>query len=99
MPRWTVLAIPVDGVAETDRQTRTVTEFEGNAEEAEAALLRTAHAYDHNLWTVRRREVFRCSSRSYFIRVRGRLATYGFLIQLAELIHDSDAKPAAQPFA
>lgn len=99
MSRWIVLAIPVDGVAETDRDAQTVAEFEGNAEEAEAALLRAANTYAHRLWAVRRREVFKCSDRSYFLRVQGRLATYGFLVQLAELVHDSDADPVPRPFA
>ncbi|MEU8520543.1 hypothetical protein [Streptomyces sp. NBC_01216] len=94
MPRWIVLAIPVEGVADTDRGARTVTEFEGSPEDAEAALLRTAHTYEHRLWKVRRREVFRCSGRSCFLRVHGRMATYGFLLQLAELVHDSDGGPA-----
>ncbi|WP_336319960.1 hypothetical protein [Streptomyces lavendofoliae] len=46
---------------------------------------------------MRRREIFKCSSRSYFIRLQGRLTTYGFLIQLAELVHDSNAKPEDYP--
>ncbi|MFF2901162.1 hypothetical protein [Streptomyces sp. NPDC057966] len=98
MPRWIALAVPVAGVAEIDREARTVAEFEGSTEEAEAALLQAANAYEHSFWKVRRREIFKCSSRSYFIRLQGRLATYGFLIQLAELVHDSDAKPKDQPF-
>ncbi|HET6355415.1 hypothetical protein [Streptomyces sp.] len=93
------MAVPVDGVAETDRDARTVTEFEGNTEEAETALVRAADTFEHSIWKVRRREIFKCSSRCYFIRIQGRLATYGFLIQLAELIHDSDVKPVVQPFA
>lgn len=99
MPRWIVLAVPVDGVAETDRDARTVAEFEGSTEEAETALVRAANTFEHSIWKVRRREIFKCSSRSYFIRIKGRLATYGFLIQLAELVHDSDVKPVVQPFA
>lgn len=99
MPRWIVLAVPVSGVAETDRDARTVTEFDGTTEEAEAAVLQAANAYEHSLRKMRRREIFKCSSRSYFVRSQGRLATYGFLIQLAELVHDSDAKAMAQPFA
>ncbi|MFE7113217.1 hypothetical protein ACFU98_28060 [Streptomyces sp. NPDC057575] len=99
MPRWIVLAVPVEGVADTDRDARTVAEFEGSAEEAETALVQAATTYEHSRWKVRRREIFKCSSRSYFIRIQGRLATYGFLIQLAELMYDSDAKPVIQPFA
>ncbi|MFD7495985.1 hypothetical protein ACFV8T_26945 [Streptomyces sp. NPDC059832] len=90
---------PVDGVAEIGRDARTVAEFEGSTEEAETALVQAATTYEHSHWKVRRREIFKYSSRSYFIRIQGRLATYGFLIQLAELVHDSDAKPVVQPFA
>ncbi|WP_432074548.1 hypothetical protein [Streptomyces wuyuanensis] len=97
MPRWIVLAVPVDGVGEADRDARTVAEFEGSAEEAESALVRAASTYEHSLWSVRRREIFQCSSRSYFIRIQGRLSTFGVFIQLAELVHDSEAKPTVPP--
>lgn len=89
MSRWTVLAIPVDGVSEMDRNARTLAEFDGSTEQAEAALLEAASTYEHKLWKVNRREIFKCSSRSYFIRIHGRMATYGLLLQLAELVHDS----------
>ncbi|MGW1468999.1 hypothetical protein ACWCPT_32215 [Streptomyces sp. NPDC002308] len=97
MPQWIVLAVPVSGVSDAGRDGRTVAEFEGSAEEAEAALLHAAHTYEHGLWKVRRREIFKCSSRSYFIRLHNRLAAYGFLIQLAELVHDSDTKQLDRP--
>ncbi|MFJ6718497.1 hypothetical protein [Streptomyces sp. NPDC091259] len=90
MSRWIVLAIPVDGVSETDRDARTLAEFEGTAEEAESTLRQTASVYEHKLWKVRRREIFECSSRSYFIRIHGRMTTYCLLIQLAELVHDTE---------
>ncbi|MGI5478686.1 hypothetical protein [Streptomyces lavendofoliae] len=99
MSRWIVLAVPVGGVAEADRDVRTIAELEGSPEEAVAALVQAANTYEHTLWKVRRREVFQCSDRSYFLRLRGRLATYGFFIQLAELVHDSDASPVSQPFS
>ncbi|MFE6131305.1 hypothetical protein ACFQ6Q_24060 [Streptomyces sp. NPDC056437] len=89
--------MPASGVSDSGRDGRIVTEFEGSEEEAEAALLRAAHTYEHGLWKVRRREIFKCSSRSYFIRLQSRLATYGFLIQLAELVHDSDTKQLDRP--
>jgi hypothetical protein len=92
--RWIVLAIPVDGVGETDRDVRTLKEFEGSPEEAESALLEAASTYEHRLWKVIRREIFQCSSRSYFVRIHGRLTTYGFLLQLAERVRDT-AEPAA----
>ncbi|MFE9468262.1 hypothetical protein ACFYNW_32390 [Streptomyces virginiae] len=96
--RWIVLAIPVAGVSEADRDARTLTEFDGSAEEAETALLEAASTYEHRLWKVRRREIFKCSSRSYFIRMHGRMATYGLLLQLAELVHEtvqSTGRPSA----
>ncbi|MFH8621041.1 hypothetical protein ACH4A8_03900 [Streptomyces vietnamensis] len=98
MSRWIVLAIPVDGVNETDRDARTLREFDGSVEEAESSLLEAANAYEHTIWKVRRREIFKCSSQSYFIRIHGRMATYGFLIQLAELVHDT-AQSTSQPSA
>ncbi|SEN88200.1 hypothetical protein [Actinacidiphila rubida] len=92
MPRWIVLAVPVSGVSDAGRDGRTVAEFEASPEEAEAALLKAAHTYEHGVWKVRRREIFKCSNTSYVIRLRNRLATYSFLIQLAELVHDSDPR-------
>ncbi|MGW6732337.1 hypothetical protein [Streptomyces sp. NPDC055013] len=89
--------MPVSGVSDAGRDGRTVAEFEGGLEEAEAALLQVAHTYEHGLWKVRRREIFKCSSRSYFIRLQNRLAAYGFLIQLAELVHDSDTERRDRP--
>ncbi|MFF7145332.1 MULTISPECIES: hypothetical protein [Streptomyces] len=90
--------MPVEGVGELNRDARTIAEFEGSAEEAEAALRYAVNTYEDSLWKVRRREIFTCSSRSYFLRIQGRLAKCGFLIQLAELVYDSDAKPMPQPF-
>ncbi|GGQ32985.1 hypothetical protein [Streptomyces roseolilacinus] len=98
MSRWIVLAVPVDGVAEASRDARTVVELEGSPEEATAALIQTVNTYEHSIRKVRRRGIFKCSDRSYFLRLRGRIATYGFLIQLAELVHDSDASTVPQPF-
>ncbi|MGY1499471.1 hypothetical protein ACW4TU_23285 [Streptomyces sp. QTS52] len=99
MPRWTVLVIPVGGVAEADGDARTVAELEGSSEEAETALLEAAKTYGHSRRKVRRREIFKPSSRSYFIRIQGRTATHSLLVQLAELVHDSDsdAESADEP--
>ncbi|MCX4679700.1 hypothetical protein OG413_31220 [Streptomyces sp. NBC_01433] len=99
MSRWIVLAIPVGGVAEAYSDARTVAEFEGSTEDAESALLQAANTYEHGRWKVRRREIFKCSGRSYFVRVQGRTATYSLLVQLAELVHDSDAQPAVKPIS
>ncbi|MFF6772005.1 hypothetical protein ACFY8W_00370 [Streptomyces sp. NPDC012637] len=85
MSRWIVLGLPVS----TDEGVRTLAEFDGSPEEAEQA----ANTFECDLWKVRRREVFRCSDRSHFIRVHGRVNTRSFLIQLAELVHDSATRP------
>ncbi|MEU6621937.1 hypothetical protein ABZ926_14345 [Streptomyces litmocidini] len=85
-----MLAIPVDGIAEgRSRDARTVAELDGSAEQAEAALLQEANTFKYDLWKVRRREIFKCSSRSYFVRIEGRLNAYGFVLQLAERVQDS----------
>ncbi|MFJ7065983.1 hypothetical protein [Streptomyces sp. NPDC101115] len=89
MSRWIVLGLPVS----TDEGVRTLAEFDGSPEEAEQALLQAANTFEHDLWKVRRREVFRCSDRSYFIRIHGRVNTRSFVIQLAELVHDSATRP------
>ncbi|MFE6041086.1 hypothetical protein [Streptomyces sp. NPDC056452] len=97
MSRWIVLAIPVGGIAEANTEARTVTELEGSSEEAKTALLQAAHTYTHNRWKVRRREIYQCSDRSYLLRLQGRTGTYNYLVQLAELVHDTAAEPTAQP--
>ncbi|MFJ5834964.1 hypothetical protein [Streptomyces sp. NPDC093089] len=96
MSRWIVLAIPVDGISEgRSRNARTVAEFDGSAEEAEAALLQAASTFEYDLWKVRRREIFTCSSRSYFVRIEGRMNAYGFLLQLGERVQDSGVQKEA----
>lgn len=95
MPRWIVLAVPVQGVSDVNRDARTVAEFDGSAEEAAEALLNAATTYAHGFRTVRRREVFKSSDRSYVVRIRGRLSTYAYVIQLAELVSDTGAPSAS----
>ncbi|MER5884931.1 hypothetical protein ABT160_13975 [Streptomyces sp. NPDC001941] len=92
MARWMVLAVPLSGLADSNRDAQVVAEFDGTEEEAGAMLWEAANTYEHRLWKVRRREVFRVTDRSYFIRIHGRMAAYGILIQLAEKIYDSAAK-------
>lgn len=67
-----------------DREAQIVAEFEGSAEEAATTILQAATGFDHGRRKTRRREVF-----------KDRLSTYGFLIQLAELVHDTDSTPRA----
>ena len=91
MSRWIVLGLPVS----TDEGVRTLAELDGSPEEAEQALRQAANTYEHDLRKVLRREVFQCSDRSLFLRIHGRIHTHSFLIQLAELIHDSDTPPTS----
>ncbi|MFF7452209.1 MULTISPECIES: hypothetical protein [unclassified Streptomyces] len=66
-----------------------MTEFEGSAEEAMTELAKRVNTYDREVTKVKRREVFRCSDRSYFVRVNGRLNEYEYFFQLAELVADT----------
>ncbi|MFG1663914.1 hypothetical protein [Streptomyces sp. Y7] len=50
---------------------------------------KSVDTYDHDVTKVKRREVFRCSDRSYFVRVSGRLSEFEFFFQLAELVADT----------
>ncbi|MBV1944817.1 hypothetical protein [Streptomyces sp. BV129] len=89
MARWIVLAIPVDGVADATGDARTVTELEGTAAEAAEALVHAVRTFDHSFRKARRREIFQCSERSYYVRLHGLMTTTGHLLQLAERVHDS----------
>lgn len=98
MNRWIVLAVPVAGVGEADDDARTVAELEGTPEEAMAALIQAVNTLDGRVRRARRREIFQCSDRSYFVRLHFRTMTQGFLVQLAELVYDSAPLPRAQPY-
>ncbi|GJF24782.1 hypothetical protein SHO565_53460 [Streptomyces sp. HO565] len=64
------LVTPVGGVAAEASSVRTLTEFEGSAEEAMTEFAKRVNTYDLDVTKVKRREVFRCSDRSYFVRVK-----------------------------
>ncbi|MET7290287.1 hypothetical protein [Streptomyces sp. NPDC005573] len=98
MNRWIVLALPVGGVSEGDDDARTLVEIQGTAEEAQAALTHAVNTLDGRVRRARRREIFRCSDRSYFVRLHFRTVTQEFLVQLGELVHDSASLPQAQPY-
>ncbi|MFJ4428467.1 hypothetical protein [Streptomyces bobili] len=68
---------------------RTLAEFEGSAEEALTEFAKRVNTYDRDVTKVKRREVFRCSDRSYFVRVNGRLSVFEYFFQLAELVADT----------
>ncbi|MCX4598816.1 hypothetical protein OG819_58125 [Streptomyces sp. NBC_01549] len=50
---------------------------------------KSVNTYDRDVTKVKRREVFRCSDRSYFVRVNGRLYEFEYFFQLAELVADT----------
>jgi len=89
MPRWIVLVTPVGGVAAEASSVRTLAEFEGSAEEAMTEFAKSVDTYDRDVAKVKRREVFRCSDRSYFVRVNGRLSEVEYFFRLAELVADT----------
>ncbi|MFI8327159.1 hypothetical protein [Streptomyces sp. NPDC085529] len=89
MSRWIVLVSPVGGVAAEGSSVRTLAEFEGSAEEALAEFAKRVNTYDRDVTKVKRREVFRCSDRAYFVRVNGRLHEFEYFFQLAELVADT----------
>ncbi|WP_214498513.1 hypothetical protein, partial [Streptomyces virginiae] len=89
MSRWIVLVTPVGGVAAEASSVRTLAEFEGSAEEAMARFAKEVNSYDLDVTKVKRREVFKCSDRSYFVRVNGRLLQFEYFFQLAELVADT----------
>ncbi|MGW2017655.1 hypothetical protein [Streptomyces sp. NPDC001927] len=54
-----------------------------------AAFLRILDTYEGDAWKVKRREIFKCSERTYVVRVHGRLSQFECLFQLAELVADT----------
>ncbi|MFG3551011.1 hypothetical protein [Streptomyces sp. NPDC047725] len=84
-----MLVTPVGGVAAEASSVRALTEFEGSAEEAMTEFSKRVNTYDQDVTKVKRREVFRCSDRSYFVRVNGRLSQFEYFFQLAELVADT----------
>ncbi|MFD9719792.1 hypothetical protein [Streptomyces sp. NPDC059076] len=89
MSRWIVLATPLQGVSTMNCDTKIAREVEGTEDDALDALLSVANTFTDKV-KVRRREVFRVSDRSYFIRIRNRISTYAYMIQIAALVSDSD---------
>lgn len=90
MSRWIVLVSPLQGVSTMNCNTKIVREVDGTEEEAREALLTAANTYSDSIMKLRRREVFRVSERSYFIRIQNRMNKYAYMVQLAELVSDSD---------
>ncbi|MFI9585064.1 hypothetical protein ACIHCQ_25175 [Streptomyces sp. NPDC052236] len=40
---------------------------------------------------MKRREIFQCGERAYFVRVTGRISQFEYLMQLAELVADTSS--------
>ncbi len=91
MAQWIILVSPTMGVSVEAHNTAVLEEVTGTEVDATDALLAQTRTYSGSIRKVVRREVFKCSDRSYFVRLHGRMLTYGYLVQLAELISDSDS--------
>ncbi|MFG1810433.1 hypothetical protein [Streptomyces sp. NPDC049040] len=89
MARWIVLLTQTAGYPAEASGVHPLAEFEGSAEEAAAGFAEMVSTYDHDVRKVTRREVFKCSDRSYFVRVKGRIREFEYLFQLAELVADT----------
>ncbi|MFJ8044086.1 hypothetical protein ACIRBX_26650 [Kitasatospora sp. NPDC096147] len=102
MARWTVFACPVHrGIGESIGFEEKG-EFEGTEEEALAWFAERAGGYTADRKKVRRREVFKSSDRSYFVRLHGRFMTTLHVLRLTERISDtglSGPTDAPDPFA
>ncbi|MFD9518107.1 hypothetical protein [Streptomyces sp. NPDC059979] len=89
MPRWIVLVSPVGGAPAESYRVAVLEELTGSPEEVMAAFLRNLDTYEGAVWKVKRREIFKCSERSYVVRVHGRFSRSEYLFQLAELVSDT----------
>ncbi|NEC93529.1 hypothetical protein G3I71_49175 [Streptomyces sp. SID12501] len=89
MSRWIVLVSPVGGSPAESYRVAIHEELAGSPEDVEAAFLRILNTYEGEAWKVKRREIFKCSERSYVVRVHGRFSRFEYLFQLAELVSDT----------
>jgi hypothetical protein len=91
MARWIVLVTATAGYPAEASGVRPLAEFEGSAEKAMTDFAEIVNTYDRDVRKVTRREVFRNSDRSYFVRVKGRVREFEYLFQLAELVADTES--------
>ncbi|OQR63438.1 hypothetical protein B6E66_13965 [Streptomyces maremycinicus] len=68
---------------------RIVASFDGDEEEARSRFREVLNSYEGAARKVRRRQVFKFSDSQYFVRVEGRPGEFDYMMQLGELIADT----------
>lgn len=68
---------------------RIVASFEGNEEEARSRFREVLNSYDGEARKVTRREVFSFSDSQCLVRIEGRAKEFKYMMQLGELIADT----------
>ncbi|MEV7437893.1 hypothetical protein [Streptomyces griseoviridis] len=87
MPKWIITAAMIDATPPT---LRTIEIFEGNESEALAKLRDIVSSYARDVTKVTRREVYKYSELQYLVRILGRMKQVEYIMQLAELVVDTD---------
>ncbi|MFF7153516.1 hypothetical protein [Streptomyces sp. NPDC008139] len=91
MARWMVLISPVGGSPHGPYRVDTLTEFEASHEEAPGVFLNLVNTFDRDVRKPRRRQAFKCSERTYVLRVEGYMKQFEYRFELAELVADTAA--------
>ncbi|MET7457442.1 hypothetical protein ABZT03_37395 [Streptomyces sp. NPDC005574] len=85
MPKWIITAHTFD----PPPAMRTVSTIEGNEAEALQELLEIARTYNPDIKKVTRREIYRFSERQYLVRIHGSWNEVEYVVQLGELIGET----------
>jgi hypothetical protein len=84
MPKWIITAHTFD----PPPAMRTVSNVEGNKEEALRELHAILNTYNPDIKKVTRREIYRYSECQYLVRIYGSWNEVEYVIQLSELMAD-----------
>ncbi|MFF4542450.1 hypothetical protein [Streptomyces aureus] len=95
MSKWIVTASMLDADPPT---LRTITNFEGGEAEALLKFHDVVNSYDHDVTKVTRREIYKYSDRQYLVRVLGRMKQVEYIMQLGELIVDTQDPELSSSF-
>ncbi|MGW6523998.1 hypothetical protein [Streptomyces sp. NPDC054962] len=87
MTKWIITATLLD--IAYPPTLRIVAKFEGDEEKARSSFREVLNSYDGDARKVRRREVFKFSDSQYFIHIEGRAKQFDYMMQLGELIVDT----------
>ena len=68
---------------------RIVSRLEGSEEEARSSFREIINSYDGDAKKVRRREVLKFSENQYFVRIESHVKKFEYMMQLGELIVDT----------